>query len=328
MDDMKRIILDTDIGTDVDDVMAVALAAISPELKVEGITAVYGDVDLRARMIVKVLKMLGREDIPVFAGSRDVLLRNREIWWLGHEGEGLLRKEDTNLKYEKQHAVNFIIETVMNNPGEITLIGVGPFTNFAIALALEPRIAQNVKNIIIMVGSARLGANAAELEHSDHNVSRDPESAALLFRSGAPITMCGYDVTRQILIREEHIRRLEDRGTELNRAMANMIRIWLKYWKRDFTAMNDPLCVAMAYDPSFCKGPQMLVEVEYDQRHPTGHTVCSLPRTPWTPPELLDKEPPAATVKVCLEVDSKRFIEQMMQRICNWDCSPTNINRN
>lgn len=87
---MERIILDTDIGTDVDDVMAVALAAISPELKVEGITTVYGDVELRARMVVKVLKMLGRQDIPVFAGSRDVLLRNREIWWLGHEGEGLL----------------------------------------------------------------------------------------------------------------------------------------------------------------------------------------------------------------------------------------------
>ena len=72
---MERIILDTDIGTDVDDVMAVALAAISPELKVEGVTTVYGDVDLRARMVVKVLKMLGRQDIPVFAGSRDVLLR-------------------------------------------------------------------------------------------------------------------------------------------------------------------------------------------------------------------------------------------------------------
>lgn len=319
---MERIILDTDIGTDVDDVMAVALAAISPELKVEGITTVYGDVELRARMVVKVLKMLGRQDIPVYAGSRDVLLRNREIWWLGHEGEGLLTAEDTDLRYEKQHAVNFIIDTVMNNPGEITLIGIGPFTNFAIALALEPRLAENVKNIIIMGGSARLGANAAELEHSDHNVSRDPESAALLFRSGAPITMCGYDVTRQLLVREEHIRRLENSANPLNQAMAHMIRIWLRYWKRDFTAMNDPLCVAMAYDPSFCRGPQMLVEVEYDHRHPTGHTICSLPRTPWTPPELLDKEPPKANVKVCLEVDSQRFLDRMMDRICNWECKP------
>ena len=110
---MERIILDTDIGTDVDDVMAVALAAISPELKVEGITTVYGDVDLRARMVTKVLHMLGREDIPVMAGSRDVLLRNREIWWLGHEGEGLLTEADRDLAYDRRHAVDFIIDTVM-----------------------------------------------------------------------------------------------------------------------------------------------------------------------------------------------------------------------
>ena len=79
---MERIILDTDIGTDVDDVMAVALAVLSPELKVEGITTVYGDVDLRSRMVVKVLQLLGRSDIPVMAGSRDVLLRNRTRWTL------------------------------------------------------------------------------------------------------------------------------------------------------------------------------------------------------------------------------------------------------
>ena len=314
---MERIILDTDIGTDVDDVMAVALAALSPELKVEGITTVYGDVDLRSRMVVKVLKLLGREDIPVMAGSRDVLLRNREIWWLGHEGEGFLTPEDENLRYDSRHAVDFIIDTVMSNPGEITIVAIGPFTNLAIALAREPGIAQAVKKIIIMGGSARLGPNAAELEPSDHNLSRDPESAALLFRSGAPIVMCGYDVTRQVLIREPHIRRLEAGRDELSRAMGRMIRIWLKYWKRDFTAMNDPLCVALAFDPWLCDGPMMDVKVEYDHRHPTGHTICTLPETPWTPPEErgIKREPP--TTQVCLTVDSERFIDLMLDRICD-----------
>ena len=315
---MERIILDTDIGTDVDDVMAVALAAVSPELKVEGITTVYGDVDLRSRMVVKALKLLGREDIPVFAGSRDVLLRNREIWWLGHEGEGLLTEEDKTLKYESMHAVDFMIDTVMNNPGEITLIGIGPFTNFAIALAKEPRVAEAVKQIIIMGGSARLGLNGMDLEHSDHNVSRDPESASLLFRSGAPIVMCGYDVTRQVLVGEKEIQRLEASGTPLNLAMARMMRIWFQYWKRDYTAMNDPLCVAMAYNPSLCGGRMMNVTVEYDHRHPTGHTICTLPKTPWTPPELLDADLPEGKVKVCLTVDAESFIQDMMDRVCTW----------
>ena len=316
---MERIILDTDIGTDVDDVMAVVLAAVSPEIKLEGITTVYGDVDLRCRMVAKVLKLLGRQDVPVMAGSRDVLLRNREIWWLGHEGEGLLTEEDADLKYDSRHAVDFIIDTVMNNPGEISLIAIGPFTNIAIALAREPRIAEKVKQIIVMGGSARLGTNGMYLEHSDHNVSRDPESASLVFRSGAPIVMCGYDVTRQVLVGEKEINQLENTDSEVNHAMARMMRIWFKYWKRDYTAMNDPLCVALAYDPSFCSGPMMNVEVEYDHRHPTGHTICSLSKTPWTPPEYLETEIPEGNVKVCLEVDAERFINQLMERVCNWE---------
>lgn len=313
---MERIILDTDIGTDVDDVMAVALAALSPELKVEGITTVYGDVDIRSRMVVKILHMLGRDDIPVMAGVRDVLLRNREIWWLGHEGEGLLTKEDVDLRYDDRHAVDFIINTVMNNPGEITLIAIGPFTNLAIALAREPRVAQNVKQIIVMGGSARLGVNGAELEPSDHNVSRDPESAAIVFRSGAPIVMCGYDVTRQVLIREPHIKRLENSENILCQTMGKMIRIWLKYWKREYTAMNDPLCVALAFDPTFCDGPMMDVDVEYDHRHPTGRTICTLPDTPWTSPEEREIQREEPKTKVCLEVDAERFINLLMERVC------------
>ena len=314
---MERIILDTDIGTDVDDAMAVALAALSPEIQVEGITTVYGDVDLRARMVVKILKLLGRDDIPVMAGVRDVLLRNREIWWLGHEGEGLLNEEDRDLIYDSRHAVDFMIQTVMENPGEISIVAIGPFTNLAVALAREPRIAQKVKQIIIMGGSARLGFNGAELEHSDHNVSRDTESASLLFRSGAPIIMCGYDVTRQVLVRPEHVQRLIDTGDELNLAMARMVNRWLEYWKRDYTAMNDPLCVAMVFDPSLCRGKKMNVQVEYDHRHPTGHTICTLPRTPWTPPEDLDTPTEEPNVLVCLEVDADRFMNLLLDRVCN-----------
>ncbi len=313
----ERIILDTDIGTDVDDAMAVALAALSPELKVEGVTTVYGDVALRARMAVKILKLLGREDIPVMAGAEHVLLRNRPLWWLGHEGDGLLTEADQALPYDPRHGVDFIIQTVMENPGEITLVAIGPFTNLAIALAREPRVAQKVKNIIIMGGSARLGANSAELEYIDHNVKCDPESAALLFASGAPITMCGYDVTRQVLVRTPDVERLEATSDPLNAAMAKMIRKWLDYWKRDFTAMNDPLCVAMAFDPTFCRGQKMNVHVEYDHRHPTGHTICQLPVTPWTPPEELGQDKPEPTVQVCLEVDADRFVAMMMDRVCN-----------
>ena len=314
---MERIIIDTDIGTDVDDAMAVALAALSPELKIEGITTVYGDVDLRSKMAVKILHMLGRYDIPVMSGSKDVLLRNRPMWWLGHEGDGLLTAVDDNLEYDKRNAIDFIIDMVMSNPGEITLIAIGPFTNLAIAIAKEPAVAQNVKDIIIMGGSARLGHNASELEYIDHNTSCDPESAALLFASKAPITMCGYDVTRQVLMWEKDVERLEKTGDALNISLAKMVRKWFEWWKRDFTAMNDPLCIAMAFDPTFCQSIKMNVHVEYDHRHPSGHTICTLPKTPWTPPDELDTDQQEPNVNVCLEVDSERFMKYMMDKLCN-----------
>lgn len=313
----ERIILDTDVGTDVDDAMAIALAALSPEIQVEGITTVYGDVGLRARMAVKILKLLGKEEIPVMAGVEDVLLRNREIWWLGHEGEGLLKPEDDKLLYDDRHAVDFIIDTVMNNPGEITIVAIGPFTNLAIAIAREPKMAENVKQIVIMGGSARLGSMGMDLEYSDHNVSRDPESAALVFKSKAPIVMCGYDVTRQVLIRTADVERMEATQDLLNLAMARMVRKWLDWWKRDFTAMNDPLCIGYLIDPTLCSGEKMNVHVEYDHRHPTGHTICTRPRTPWTPPEELLKEVPEPDVYVCLEVDAERFMSLLMDRVCN-----------
>jgi len=136
-----------------------------------------------------------------------------------------------------------------------------------------------------------------------------------LFNSGAPVVMCGYDVTRRILFTKEHMRLLYETKDKLNIAMADMMKRWFGWWKRDFTAMNDPLCVALAFDPSFCRGANMNVTVEYDHRHPTGRTVCTLPRTPWTPPELLDAEFPEPSVFVCLDVDSERFIKLLTDRV-------------
>jgi purine nucleosidase len=300
---LERMILDTDIGTDVDDAMAVVLSAVSPEIKVEGITTVYGDVDLRARMVVKILKCLGRQDIPVFAGIREVLLRNREIWWLGHEGEGLLEPEDENLTYEKKHAVDFIIETVMSNPGEITIVPIGPLTNIAIAIAREPKVACNVKKITLMGGVARIGSNASELDYFEHNISRDPESASIVFSSGAPITMVGLDVTRKVLMYEKDVDRLEKTGDYINLALAQMVRHWLEWYKHDFTAMNDPLAVAMVFQPDLCVTKRMKVQIVYDHRHPTGQTIAT--------------QAEDANVDICVEVDNERFMTLLMDRVCN-----------
>jgi purine nucleosidase len=303
--DLERLILDTDIGTDVDDAMAVALCMFSPELKVEGITTVYGDVKLRSRMVKKLLKMGKREDIKVYAGIKETLLRNREIWWLGHEGQGLLDfdERDEELTYENKHAVDFIIESVMNNPGQITLVPIGPLTNIAAALIREPKVAENVKEIILMGGVARIGDNAADLDYIEHNISRDPESASIVFSSGAKIVMVGLDVTRKVLLYRKDRDRLYNTGKPINLALVRMIDRWLEWYQHDYTAMNDPLAVALLIDRSFVTTKKMKVHIEYDHRHPTGQTIA--------------QHADDANVEICLGVDSERFMEMLLDRLCN-----------
>lgn len=296
---MARMILDTDIGTDVDDAMALALAMRSPEIEIAGVTTVYGDVRLRARLAKKLLKLEGKGGVPVLAGIEQPLLRNREVWWPGHEGEGVLG--DEAIPFEEEHAVDFIVRTVMNHPGEITLAPIGPLTNVAAALIREPRVARNVKEIVLMGGVTRMADNGAELPPIEHNIKSDPEAAAVVFSSGAPIVMVGLDVTMKARIRRAEARLLARSGNPLNEALARLIEKWMDVIGQDWTAMHDPLAVALLADRSLCGMRRMKVSVEYDHRHPSGQTIA-----------VAD---PTGNVDVCLEVDGPGFVKLLMERL-------------
>ena len=129
------ILLDTDIGTDVDDCLALALLLRSPELEPIGITCVYGDVALRARMVHKLLALGNRPTVPVRLGVRDTLLGQRAVYWAGHEGDGLFDADDDNLPLAEEHAVDFLVRTVLDQPGAIHLVAIGPLTNVALAIS-------------------------------------------------------------------------------------------------------------------------------------------------------------------------------------------------
>ncbi|MDF2650177.1 MAG: nucleoside hydrolase, partial [Paenibacillus sp.] len=121
---MQSIILDTDIGTDFDDAAALALAMKADGLQLTGVTTVYGDTALRARLAKKLLRLGGREEVPVFAGCEQTLSGSRKIAWAGHEGEGVLG--DGEETFDDGDAVQFIIRTVMEHPGQTTLVTIGP----------------------------------------------------------------------------------------------------------------------------------------------------------------------------------------------------------
>lgn len=297
---LQRIIIDTDIGSDIDDAMALALAMRSPEIQLEGVTTVYGDVDLRAKMAKKMLQLGKREDVRVYAGINNPLLNNREIWMAGHEGIGLLTDEDV-IEYDDQHAVDFIIETVMNNPGEITLVTIGPLTNIAASIVREPKVAENVKEIIMMGGVTRFGEMGPEMRLVEHNIVCDPEAASVVFRSGAPIVMVGLDVTLKVIITEEERRKLHETGDPMNMALSRMMKRWFEYNNEQHTYMHDPLTVALVLDRSLVKTKKMKVQVEYDHRPRTGQTLATLAED--------------GNVDVCLDVEQDRFIELILKRL-------------
>lgn len=302
---MKKIILDTDIGTNVDDALALALAIKSNEdIYVRAVTTVHGDVDLRARIALKILRLAGLENIPVAAGISHPLIRDRPILgWCGHEGEGFLTPEDEMLKPSRTHAVDLIISEIMSMKGEITVASIGPLTNLASAIIREPQIINNVKEAVIMGGVVRL-FNGLNLPLREHNIFCDPEAARIVFSSGMPITMVPLDVTHKVRMEREDLNAIRAVKTPLTDTIASMVERYLELVKRDYTWLHDPLALAVSINNSLVKTVNAKILVETKGEFTTGQTIA-LPAKP-------DEKP----IKVCVDVDVERFKRFFMERIC------------
>ena len=207
---MKRLIIDTDPG--VDDSMAILLALRSPEVQVEALTVVFGNggVEQTTANALRVLEIARRADIPVISGANMPLLRPyRGKGYRVHGRDGL---GDTNLPPSKSqpqpgHAAEYLVSRIMDEPGQLTLVAVGPLTNLALAVSLEPQIAQNVQEVIIMGGAATGPGNASPV--AEANIHNDPEAAKVVFHAGWPLTMVGLDVTRKTVISPAYLARLK-----------------------------------------------------------------------------------------------------------------------
>lgn len=297
------VILDTDIGTDVDDALALALILNSPELNLVGVTCVYGDVDLRARLARKLLRLAGRAEVPVLAGARQPLLGLRPVYWAGHEGQGLLEPEDEDLAPDPEHAIDFLVRTVLSNPGQVHLLAIGPLTNVALALRREPRLARNLAHLTLMGGAVR-GPNDLQLPYAEHNIRSDPEAAHVVFTSGAPLTMIPLDVTTKVTIKSEAVTRIRGRGTLFAEAVARQVALYPPFAKRGWTHLHDPLAAAIIADPTLVEVRTLRVDVELEGRYAAGATLARLPT-----------EGDPANAEVALGVDVRRFEEFLVDRL-------------
>lgn len=295
---MHKVILDTDIGTNPDDAIALSLIMKSPEIKLEGVTTVYGNVNLRTQIAKKILYLCGEEDIKVYSGIERPLLQKRSIQWAGIEGKDLnLPKPYAE---ESKHAVNFIIKTILENPGKITLITIGPLTNIAAALILEPKIADHVKEIILMGGSTRLTENALEISPFEHNINCDPEAAEIVLSSGIKTTMVGLDITRQIKISRETNEQLMKSGDPLIHVLGKMINTHMQYMKRDYSYLSDPIAVAVLIDHSIVGKQPMDITLRYD-KNKAAITVGRLNKK--------------SNIDVCLSIRQEDFLKLINDRV-------------
>src|SRR6202049_1708005 len=248
-----RVIIDTDPG--VDDALALLLAMRSPELKIEAITPVAGNVPLELTLpnALRMVEIAGRTDIPVAPGARAPLVRRlvTASYVHGENGLGGAVFPEPTTKPIAIPAPEMIRQIVRKYPGEITLITIGPLTNIAIALNLDPELASMVRAIVMMGGSLS-GGNITPA--AEFNVYVDPEAARIVFQSGIPITMVGLDVTRKTSLTEEHVRTLEAAKNPVSQAAAMIGRNAINHNReRGYLAgpnMHDSHAVGAFLDPA------------------------------------------------------------------------------
>lgn len=229
----RPLVLDTDLGTDVDDLLALVLLARAPEVSLAGVTTVYGDTVLRARLARRVCDLLG-VDVPVAVG-RGEPLSGRAVWWPGHEGRGVAGLDRVDVEGAPD-AVGFLL-----GAGEIEVCAVGPLTNLAAALRADPGWARRVRHLYVMGGDFTGG-------RAEHNVSSDTVAAREVFASGIPITVAGLDVTTRLPYGPAELDRISAPGGELADLIIDQTRRWWDFLGRDSNP-HDPLAALTALTP-------------------------------------------------------------------------------
>src|SRR5271156_4047131 len=322
-----RIIIDTDPG--IDDAMAIFLALRSPELKVEAITPVAGNVplDLTLPNALRLVEIAGRTDVPVATGASHPLIRRLVTSGHVHGVNGLAGVEfpEPKIKPVRETAPELIRRIVRENPGEITIVAVGPLTNVALALRADPELAGMIPAIVIMGGSLS-GGNITPA--AEFNLYVDPEAARIVFDANIPLTVVGLDVTRKCLVSEQHIKQLEAANNPVSQAAGKIMRATYERMRHggEVTdiALHDALTVASLIDHDVITRKEYYVEIEtfgewtagqtlgYDGHGPVRKSPPMETSAPEPPPAAIPYKPNA---QVAVGVDPSRFFHLLIPRL-------------
>lgn len=321
---MQKVILDVDTGTD--DAIAMMTALLSPELEVLGVCSVNGNrgIDFTTENTLRVVEYLGLQDrIPVYRGCslpmvstltpgrRDGIPATGEMDSNNIHGD-YVELPPSTIHTQPEHAVFWLIDTLMKSDGDITLIPVGPLTNIAMALRIEPRIAQKIKQIVIMGG----GYKEVNITPSaEFNFWIDPEAAKIVFDSGCDITVVPLDATHKAVLSLADADALERRGTPAGKATARFIRhrqagykVWQPMADIDTVPIHDALAVCAVIDPEVLQNVvHTYVDIDIAGGAADGMSICDVDK------RYKDKQPNA---RVALSADKDRFSRMVKEILC------------
>jgi purine nucleosidase len=320
-----RLIIDTDlgmgtVGSDPEDGMAILYALNTPGVKVDGVTLVQGNVPIshswpNARHL---LTLAGYPDLPVHAGAvrpRNPDRRHLQTAWLDQRATTAqtvppVEPPDGALGGT---AAAFICRTVLEAPGQVTVVAIGPLTNFAAAIDTEPDVATAMASLVIMGGTVAVPGNVTPA--AEFNIWMDPDAADVVFRSGAPITMVGLDVCHQTSFDRDRAARLRHNGSPLAGFVADAAESWIDVREQLFPEhealhLYDTLAVAAAIEPDLLETHPALVDVETSAGPAQGMTVTY--RNDILRQFLTGREPNAS---VAVGVDSERFATYFDERV-------------
>ena len=279
-----KIILDTDIGDDVDDAFALGLALQSPEIKVVGVTTAWGDTALRARMVRRMLLETAHVGIPVAEG---IVTKSRATF-------SQARWAERGPTATRVDAVEFLLDQIRLQPGEITLVAIGPLTNVGAAIERDAETFRKLKRVVLMGGSVRKGYGDLGYEpdrgpQPEYNIMSDIPAAQRLFTSGVPIFMMPLDST---ILKLDEVKRdvLFRKGTPLT----NILTLLYHESERLTPTLFDAMALAYVLEPTLCPVTKLRIEVDRD-----GFT------------REVKGEP---NVAVCLASDSEKFFRYAMPR--------------
>jgi purine nucleosidase len=306
----RRLFIDTDTASD--DAVAILMALNWPDVHVDGISAVYGNVPLEqaSRNARTTVELCGTRT-PVFEGLRRPLLREpaHAEFFHGADGMGGMNFPEPRRHAASKEAISEILQVFRESPGEITLVTLGPLTNIATALRFEPRLAEWVRECYVMGGAACTVGNITPA--AEYNIWCDPEAARIVFHSGMKILMVGWEHCRdEANLDDDDIETILDFGTkrakftiDINRSALKANREWLG---EPGIPLPDPVTMAIALEPDVCTDrSRHYVDVSCDEELTRGMTVVD-------EMHVTQKEP---NIDVCWEIDIELWKETLFRTL-------------